>query len=271
MLRTAVLSASKRQARMPHLLIHATAPGVGKSTLLQAAAAHLPGRIVELPPPITRKTFAQVLHRAAGGMIVIDEIGGLTGRMEWLLMYMTEGMLPTRLGGMPVPVATIAGATTDLDRVSGPLRSRFEMVVQLDPYTKEEATEIARRMLDAEGVPSPAHTCVGVAQAAAHNPREIKRVARLLRDIFVAEGRVDLPRALRWAGLNADGTRPEDMRYLKLLADAPDFTLSLSVLKAVLDVPPAVSEPRLMAAGLVSVTSQGRGLTREGYEKVMGE
>ena len=153
-----LIEAAKERKQMPeHVLLYGPA-GLGKTTL-----AHIIGSILNVP---IQTTSGPMIERAGdivslastleeGGVLFIDEIHGLNKNIEEVLYPIMEsssisimvGKGPTaRSVVINLPPTTIIAATTQVGKISTPLRTRFSGgVLRLQPYDVVEIKEIVLR------------------------------------------------------------------------------------------------------------------------------
>lgn len=232
-LRRSAVSANKRGVTMPHLLICAPYAGVGK-TALALLTARESGRPVYLASGSMNLAQARIMFSRVedGDVILYDEFhkvmdGGKRGA-EWLLHFLENGTLLTPFGAEKVPNVSFIAATTDKGVIAAPILDRFK-VIELDRYTDDEGTAIARHMaekvLGVEHMPAISDdVAAAVAAAASNQPRRIRDLLVSVRDLVVCDeidapqdGSYDLAEALMSAGLTADGLTKEAQKYLLIM------------------------------------------------------
>ncbi len=164
-----------------------------------------------------------------------------------------------------IPPFTFVGATTDPDRLTAPLRARFGLVPDLEPYTNAELARIASRTAAIDAVALAEDAAVLLSRPAHGTPREHHRLLQRATDAAFSEGHrtVDLAlarRTLDELGIDERGLGPVHRRILGALA--PGRTLSLSRLASLLNLSPAslrdLHEPALLRQDLVAITPRGR-------------
>ena len=256
--------------------------------------------------PVTLDEARRVLESMSDGDILFwDElhtaVAGGKAKIEWLLPYMTDGVLMTSSGAIEVPQVTIIGATTDTGRLPQTILSRFPVRPRLLPYTSAEAEQIALSMakrIDAPQGGDPfwlciqaefAHAWKRIAQAASRNPRSIKTALTMVRDVYASCSYEHTPWSLDdttlrpgaendgvavgidWAGFSYDGLDNEARDMLQVLLLANDHTASIDTIAAQLNEPGPLrhSEQLLLQKGLVTITGRGRKLTDTGVERAL--
>lgn len=275
-LQTAVKSAQLRNARLSHILLASGAHGIGKTTLAQIIAYEMGTGLVECSGKMTGDEFLKMIGNMGDGDILFwDEfhmaVAGNRTAADFLLPMLTDGKISTKRGYIQIPDITIIAATTEAGKLPQTLMSRFGIKPKLDYYNLLEATAIAKLQAARVGVKLNNEAVLGkIATAANMNPRDIRSILEQVRDIAATEnGKVDLSKALRWAGLTRDGLARNQQDYLIALLSANDYTAGLDTLKAILGEPgpmPHIENP-LMQRGLVTTTGRGRTLTDAGIER----
>src|SRR5580658_1098656 len=165
----AIEAARKRGEAMDHVLLYGP-PGLGKTTLAGIIASELGVAIQTTSGPVLQKKLdlvgilSNVQERE---VFFIDEIHRLLPDVEEMLYSALEdfrmdiliGTGPgARTVAMDIKRFTAIGATTRQGLISAPLRSRFGLVLRLNPYNLAELGSIVRRsaqllgvQIDAEG------------------------------------------------------------------------------------------------------------------------
>ena len=275
-LRTAVLSAKTRNAALGHILLASGAHGIGKTTLAQIIAYDMGTGLVEASGAMTGDDFLKVIGNLDDGDILFwDEfhlaVAGNRNRADFLLPFMLDCKVPTKRGYIDVPRITLIAATTEVGKLPQTVISRFPIKPHLEYYTDEEAVLIARKLAVRVGVRITNEAIFKTIAAAANgNPRDMRSILEQVRDIAVAEeGKVDLGKALRWAGLTRDGLNRDQQAYLIALLGSPDYTCGENTLKAVLGEPGTMRhiENPLIQRSLVTMSGRGRMLTETGIER----
>jgi Holliday junction DNA helicase RuvB len=152
-----IIGASKKRRDNPdHLLFYGPA-GLGKTTLAYLTAKEAGANLKTASAPIIEKPgdlVALLTNLNEGDFLFIDECHRLNRSIEeYLYSAMEDFKLSLILGKGPmaktleldIPHFTLVGATTRLDLLSSPLRSRFGAIFQLKFYEPSEVEEIIRR------------------------------------------------------------------------------------------------------------------------------
>lgn len=286
-LKIAVDAAKVRQEPLDHLLFYGP-PGLGKTTFSHVMANEMNVNIkVTAGPAIERAAdLAAILtNLRKGDILFIDEIHRLGRPVEEILYSAMEDFALDIVTGkgpgaknirLTLPRFTILGATTRLDLLTGPLRTRFGSIFRLDFYSVEAMTTIITRggrvlkvSIDAEGA-------VEIARRARGTPRIGLRLLRSVRDYAQvrAGGAIDVKvanEALDLMDVDQLGLDDIDRRVLRAIIEKFDGgpvgleTIAASISEEA-DTIMDVYEPYLLQLGFLERTNRGRIATRRAYE-----
>lgn len=270
----AMFSAAKRNAPMPHTLLASGTPGIGKSSLAKLIAFKLGVGFAELGGSVTAKDARPTLEAMKDrDVLFLDEVHQMVAHgkrnAEWLLNLLQDGVLILPTGVVELPKITVVAATTDAQKLPQTILDRFTIQPVLEPYTVQEAVQIAyvtcgRLQMHLED----AHL-YRVATAADFNPRVMGRLLATIRDIQIADPDCEDPvvRALEWTGFSIDGLPRLAQDYLMLLYGYGGVA-SLPTMLAVLNESVLTQTERvLVQRGFITVTQRGRELTTLGRDR----
>jgi Holliday junction DNA helicase RuvB len=192
--------AVKRGQPLDHVLMVGPS-GTGKTTFAHVIAHELGCRVYQLEAPVSADTLIELAGvMQDGDILFLDEIhqqavGDRRGRSsntqpEVLFSVMEDRTLPTGSGVLQFPHITVMGATTDEGMLPDAFINRFPIRPQLDEYTEDDMTEIARRNATALGLLIKPDIARIFARASRNVPREINnylRNAAMLTDRVVTE------------------------------------------------------------------------------------
>ncbi len=282
----AIQAAKKRGEPLGHCLFSGP-PGLGKTTLAHILAHEMGSRVRVTSGPVLEKPgdLAGLLTGMEhGDILFIDEIHRLRPIVEeYLYPAMEEFQLDILIDSgpaarsvtLPLERFTLVGATTKQGLLTGPLRSRFEIVGRLDFYNPEELAWIVQRSARILSIEIDDEATATIASRSRGTARVANRLLKWSRDYAQVEGEGTITGPLALAALRAlevdeAGLDEMDTRILLCLIDkfggGPVGVGSLAV--AVGEDPDTleeVHEPFLIQSGFLHRTSRGRVATERAY------
>lgn len=289
-LKVSIASAKARNVRLPHVLIASGEPGVGKTALGQLIAIGMGKTLHVISGKITFPQARIMLASEVndGDILLYDEIHtavkGDRGGTNWMLHFLENGTLLGPMGPEEVPDVTVVGTTTDVGKLSDPIRDRFPVQPIIVPYTSAEAEQITfvmgMKVFVGTGYNLPGTaTCGRIAELATNNPRVIRSLLEGLRDLTVvssganynaATGEYDLADLMELTGMTTDGLDPLAQRYLHALFKSfGGAAVGEKTIAETLNEPGGVArvERVLMRRDLICKTKGGRMLTNSGIKR----
>lgn len=266
-IRLAVGSAKARGKRMGHTLLAAGTPGAGKTTLAKLIAWEMGVGILECTGPISSDEAVQLIsHLRDGDILCIDEAHTLGKKADWLLSLMTEGTMLTSHGAEQMPDITVICATTHASKLSEALLSRFEVCPRIEAYSDEEGSSIAEVFCMTMDVDLTLSQCDAFARAGNNNPRMIKKLVKIARDMDAIGDDIDLETVFEYAGVTEDGLDDCASDVLLALLGSKNHTASQGTIGAIIGEADniAMIEKTLLSKGYLEVSRSGRSLTRQG-------
>ncbi len=286
-LRIFIQAARKRGEPLDHLLLNGP-PGLGKTTLAHIVAREMGTQLHATSGPAVehKGILAGLLTRLDhADVLFIDEIHRLGAVVEENLYPAIEDFrLDVMTGDGPhatsiqldVQPFTLVGATTRTGLLTGPLRSRFGMVLRLDYYPPADLAIIVNRSAGILGVEMDERAGFEIARRARGTPRIANRLLRRLRDFaqVLADGHITEEVTLDGLErLKVDGCGLDEMdrRYLRTIIEKFDGgPVGLDTLAAALgesrETLEDVYEPYLLQQGYIQRTPRGRVTTRHACE-----
>ena len=186
-------AASERHEPIGHLLFCGP-PGLGKTTLSHVVAREMDASIRQTSGPALERAgdLAAILTNLEDSdVLFVDEIHRLPRTVEEVLYpAMEDFQLDLVIGKGPsaqtirldLPRFTLIGATTRAGLITGPLRSRFELIERLDLYPHADLQRIVERSARILGVRLEAGAAEEIARRSRGTPRIANRLLRRVRD-----------------------------------------------------------------------------------------
>ena len=282
-----LLGAAKKRGVSPEHLLFYGPPGLGKTSLSLLIAKELNSQIKITSGPAIDKVgdLASILSNLQDGDILfIDEIHRLNKNIEEVLYpAMESGVLDIVIGKGPsarvvqldLPKFTLIAATTQVSKISAPLRSRFSGGVhRLEYYSNEELVDILKISLTKLAVKDADEEALfDIARRARKTPRIANFLLKRVRDyadmheIKINKKAVD--ETFKLLDINEYGLDPVDIKILKTIAEKFNGgPVGLKTLAAALSEEEStieeVLEPYLLQEAFIERTAKGRKITNKG-------
>jgi Holliday junction DNA helicase RuvB len=282
----AIEAARSRGDALDHVLIYGP-PGLGKTTLASIIANELGVRFQQTSGPVVQikgdltGILTQLTERQ---VLFVDEVHRLQPEIEEILYAGLEdfrvdvliGQGPgARTHTLPLAPFTFIGATTRAGLISGPLRTRFGIILHLDYYAPEDLATIARRSGAILKVEMDEEGTAEIARRSRGTPRIANRLLRRVRDYAQvrADGRVTAPVARQALDmLQVDQLGFDEMDRKLLLTIIEKYgggpvglnTIAASISEEV-EAIEEIYEPFLIQCGFLNRTPRGRMATPLAY------
>lgn len=187
-------AAKKRKEPSDHLLFYGQ-PGLGKTTLAALVAKEMKVGLKTISGPTLTKAgdLAAILTNLESNEILfIDEAHRISRPIEELFysaidcgkINLTVGKGPSaRVISLDLPPFTLVAATTRVNLISSPLRSRFGAIFRFDYYEPEDIEKIIKRSAILLGVDISKEAILIIAKASRCVPRLANRLLKRARDV----------------------------------------------------------------------------------------
>lgn len=285
-LQVATQAAKQRSEGLDHVLLYGP-PGLGKTTLAHIIANELGSSIKVTSGPALEKQgdIASIISNLQeNDILFIDEIHRLKPVVEEVLYTAMEDFaIDIIIGKGPsarnmrinLPKFTLIGATTKLNMLSAPLRSRFGNVYKLNFYSDDDIKTILMRSAKLFNCEIPQDFALRLARSCRKTPRVANRLLKIVRDYAEVknEGVIDasiLKEALAAVGVDEIGLDSVDREMLSVIIDKFDGgPVGLGTISAAISEERAtiedIYEPYLIQIGFLERTPRGRIVKPKAY------
>jgi Holliday junction DNA helicase RuvB len=288
-LKMMIHSAQKRKEVVDHILFYGP-PGLGKTTFAMAIANEIGSSIrITSGPAIERQgDLAAILTGLrANDILFIDEIHRLSRVVEEILYpAMEDRALDIIMGKGPsaktirlsLEPFTLVGATTQIGKISSPMRDRFGLVQRLDFFEESDMQDIIKRACKLWNIKIEDEALELLSRCSRGTARIGLRLLRRVRDFAENKDRdvvnVEVVEStLEILGIDEQGLEEIDRRILDLILNSfGGGPVGLSTLAAAIaedsNTLSEVHEPYLMKCGFIKRTNRGRVLTEKGIRYI---
>jgi Holliday junction DNA helicase RuvB len=286
-LRLIIDAAKGRGESADHLLFYGQA-GLGKTTLAYLVGKEMNANVRSTSGPALEKAgdIAAILSNLEPNEILfIDEIHRVNKLIEEILypalesrkLHLIVGKGPSaKTFSLDLPPFTVIGATTRINPLSAPLRSRFGATFRLDYYQPEDIEKIVARSAEILGVKITKEAIEKLAQASRFTPRTANRLLKRARDYaqVYKNKNIDEEAVQKTLGmldideLGLDETDRELLRIIikKFNGGPVGLKTIAAALGEEMETIEGVYEPFLMKLGLLHRSPLGRIATPLAYE-----
>lgn len=283
-----IIGAAKiRKDSIEHILLYGPA-GLGKTTLANLIATEIGGNLKITSGPMIEKTgdLASILTNLnEGDILFIDETHRLNKSVEEVLYPAMESRsldiiigkgASAKILQIQLPPFSIIAATTRIDLMSSPLRSRFGGTFKLDFYTREDIEKIIARSARILKVDINQDAISLIAKSSRATPRTANRLLKRTRDFAQMHGETEITRqvaqkAMQLLEVDELGLEPSDKHILRVIIEKYNGgpvgvkTIAASCGEE-METIESVYEPYLMRLGFLARTPKGRVATEGAYK-----
>ncbi|KKU99359.1 MAG: Holliday junction ATP-dependent DNA helicase RuvB [Candidatus Wolfebacteria bacterium GW2011_GWE1_48_7] len=220
-----------------------------------------------------------------GDILFVDEAHRINRTIEEILypamesrkLHMMVGKGPAaRQLTLDLPAFTLIAATTRVNLLSAPLRSRFGAIFSMDYYEQAHIEEIIRRSAGILGLQIESGAVASIARAARFTPRTANRLLKRVRDYaqvhnMATIGEEAVYDTLEMLEIDELGLEKWDRKLLEsIIKKFKGGPVGLNTLVAILGEDKGtveeIYEPFLIKMGLLQKTPSGRVVTDEAYD-----
>lgn len=286
-IRLAIEASKKRHDVLEHVLLYGP-PGLGKTTLAHILAHDMEVNIRVTSGPALERSgdIAAILtNLEEGDMLFIDEIHRLNKTVEETIYpAMEDYCIDVILGKGPaartlrldLPKFTIIGATTQVGKLTAPMRDRFGLIHRLEFYEDEELAKMIANAAKKLGVEITDEAALLLASRSRKTGRVALKLLKRVRDYAEVEGdgvieKHEVEAALDLLEVDELGLDASDRRILLTIVEKYDGgpvglnTIAASTAEDVVTIED-VYEPFLLRIGMLKRTPRGREVTRKAFE-----
>jgi Holliday junction DNA helicase RuvB len=286
-LRLIIQAAKERKESPDHLLFYGQ-PGLGKTTLAYIVGREMNVNIRSTSGPALEKAgdVAAILSNLEPYEILfIDEIHRINKNVEEIFYPALESRklhliigkgVTAKTFTLDLPPFTVIGATTKINLISAPLRSRFGAILKLDYYDIKDIEKIIKRSAKILKVKIKDDAALFLANASRFTPRVANRLLKRARDYAqikkIEEINLEIAKkTLEMLDIDNLGLEEADRELLKTIIEKfGGGPVGIKTLAAALneevEIIEEIYEPFLMRLGFLKRTPSGRTATELAYK-----
>ncbi len=286
-----IIKSSQEQKIYPDHMLFYGPPGLGKTTLAQLISIYSNRRIIFVQGSLLvlrsdiLAIFANIVE---GDVVFIDEIHSINKNLEELIYSALEDSVidisigpegDKKIVRMKIQPFTLIGATTNISKISRPIKDRFGLVSKLEKYNDIELAKIINNSAKLLNCIITKEQTSKIAIYSNGTPRIANRLLKRIIDFayFYNEGIITndiIFKTFSYLSLFRYGLSSLHIEYMKLLEEvfeskAASLDAIMSILNESKDVIVNHIESSLLSLKLISKTSKGRKLTPEGHQYLL--
>ncbi len=283
-----ILTAAKRRNETSDHLLFYGPTGLGKTTLANLVAKEMGANLKVTTGPALERSgdLAAILSNLENrDILFIDEAHRLNRRVEEMLypaietrrLHLAVGKgLASRIISLDLPPFTLIAATTRLNLLSSPFRSRFGAIFQINYYEMEDIEAIIKRSAGLLNIKIDPGGVSIIARASRFTPRVANRLLKRSRD-FIEVNNLKIineeiaSEILNFLEIDDLGLELYERRLLEaIIKKFNNRPVGINTLTAALNEDKGaieeVYEPYLIKLGLLQRTHLGRVATKTAYK-----
>lgn len=283
-LKAAVCSALKNRKPIDHVLIYGHA-GLGKTTLAKIIANEMNTNFIYISSPTISNNIELIsifTNIKKNDIIFFDEIHRLPTKFEEILYTAIENFKLSFIynneeNSKPIevelPPFTFIGATTKINKISTPLKSRFPIGLSLVDYNDDEIFLIAKNIFEKSNIKIKEECIKIISNSCRNNPRLLKNIIKRIIDYSnYYSRRIDeylIKLTLDDLQIYKNGLNSVDIDILKTIyVNYNNKPISLNIIGSLLNEKPEILESMneifLVNNGYIIRTKRGRILSDKG-------
>ena len=252
-----IKAALKRKESLDHVLLFGP-PGLGKTTLAKIISKEMKVNFKMSSGPVLEKAgdlAGMLTNLDSKDVFFIDEVHRLrTVIEEYLYSAMEDYSIDIILDKGPnsrsvvlyLNPFTLIGATTQLGKLTSPLRDRFGVILRLDYYSVEDLVKIVKRSGKILNIKIDNKGALEIAKRSRGTPRIANRILKRARDFADIESNGTVDHKIADMCLTRIGGGPVGVESLSVAISEDSVTIE------------EVYEPYLIKEGYIQRTTRGR-------------